>query len=155
MSSYLNKREEHSDSTESLCQLAEIILKHNYFENGTEIYHQLLGTAIGTKFPPNYANLLMAGIEDKIFQQSLTKPYLWLRYLEDIFCIWTEGVEKLHEFYAFLNSFHPTIKFTIDFSEDRINILDVIVIKNGNQLKTDLYTKKNRYTSISTCPVMP
>ena len=39
MSSYLNKREDHSDSTESLCQLAEIILKHNYFENGKETYH--------------------------------------------------------------------------------------------------------------------
>ena len=30
----------------------------------------------------------------------------------------------------------------MDFSEERINFLDVIVIKNGNQLKTDLYTKK-------------
>ena len=37
-------------------------------------YHQLLGTAIGTKFAPNYADLFMAGIEDKTFQQSLTKP---------------------------------------------------------------------------------
>ena len=30
----------------------------------------------------------------------------------------------------------------MDFSEERINFLDVIVIKNGNQLKTDLCTKK-------------
>ena len=30
----------------------------------------------------------------------------------------------------------------MDFSEERINFLDVIVIKNGNQFKTDLYTKK-------------
>ena len=131
MSSYLNKREDHSVSPESLCQLAEIILKHNYFENGKELYLQLLETAIVTNFAPNYANLFMAGTEDKVFQQSLTKPYLWLTYL-DIFCIWTEGVEKLHEFYAFLNSFHPTMKFTMDFSEECINFLDVIVIKNGN-----------------------
>ena len=124
MSCYLNKREDHSVSTESLCQLAEIILKHNYFENGKELYQQLLETAIGTKFAPNYANLFMAGIEDKIFQQLLTKPYLWLRYLDDISCIWTEGVEILHEFYAFLNSFHPTTKFTMDFSEERINFLE-------------------------------
>ena len=67
MSSCLNKREDHSVSTESLCQLAEIILKHNYFENGQELYHQLLGTPIGTKFAPNYANLFMAGIEVKYF----------------------------------------------------------------------------------------
>ena len=110
--------------------------------------------AIGTKFAPNYANLFMAGIEDKIFQQSLTKPYLWLRYLDDIFFIWTEGVEKLHEFYAFLNSFHPTIKFTMDFSEERINFLDVIVIKNGKQLKTDLYTKKtdtHQFLHVQSC----
>ena len=45
----------------------------------------LLGTSIGTKFAPTYANL-----------------FFWIRYLDDIFCIWTEGLERLQEFYQCL-----------------------------------------------------
>ena len=47
---------------EGLCRLATIILKENYFKLGDEIFHQLLGTAIGTKFAPNYAKKFMAGL---------------------------------------------------------------------------------------------
>ena len=62
------------------------------------MYHQKLGTAIGTKFAPPYANLFMAGLETNIFSDTNVQPLLWLRYLDDIFCIWTDGLEKLKEF---------------------------------------------------------
>ena len=63
------------------------------------MYHQKLGTAIDTKFAPPYANLFMAGLENKIFSDTNVQPLLWLRYLDDIFCIWTDGLEKLKEFF--------------------------------------------------------
>ena len=63
------------------------------------MHHQKLGTAIGTKFAPPYANLFMAGLENKIFSDTNVQPLLWLRYLDDIFCIWTDGLEKLKEFF--------------------------------------------------------
>ena len=63
----LNLREDQAVSTNSLCDLACIILTENYFELGKDMYHQKLGTAIGTKFAPAYANLFMAGLENKIF----------------------------------------------------------------------------------------
>ena len=56
-------------STESLCRLAKIILKENYFKLGDEIFHQLLGTAIGTKFAPYNANLFLAVLEQKLFAE--------------------------------------------------------------------------------------
>ena len=96
---YLNLREDQSVSTNSLCDLARIILTENYFELGKDMYHQKLGTAIGTKFAPPYANLFMAGLENKIFSDTNVQPLLWLRYLDDIFCIWTDGLEKLKEFF--------------------------------------------------------
>ena len=55
-------------STKGLCDLASIVLKENYFELSSKIYHQKLGTAIGTKFAPPYANLFMAGLEKRIFE---------------------------------------------------------------------------------------
>ena len=84
---FLDKREDQSVSSERLCKLANTVLKHNYFELGKEVYHQILGTAIGTKFAPHYANTFMAGLEDEIFEKSHFQPYLWLLYLDDIFCI--------------------------------------------------------------------
>ena len=115
MRRFLDKREDQSVSSESLCKLANIMLKHNYFELGKDLYHQILGTAIGTKFAPHYTNTFMAGLEEETFEKSHFQPYLWLRYLDDIFCIWTEGLENLKEFFGFLNNVHPSVKFTMEY----------------------------------------
>ena len=85
MRCFLEKREDQSVSSESLCKPANIVLKHNYFELGKDVYHQILGTAIGTKFASHYANIFMAGLEEETFEKSDFQPYLWLRYLDDIF----------------------------------------------------------------------
>ena len=101
---YLETREDKTISTKSLCDLASIVLKENYFELSSKIYHQKLGTAIGTKFAPPYVNLFMAGLEKCIFENSGCHPYLWLRFLDNIFCIWTDDLEKLQEFFKFLKA---------------------------------------------------
>ena len=76
MRRFLDKREDQSVPSESLGKLANIVLKHNYFELGKDVYHQILGTAIGTKFAPHYANILMAGFEEEIFEKSHFQPCL-------------------------------------------------------------------------------
>ena len=85
----------------------------------------------------------MAGLEEEIFKNPKLKPFLWLRYLDDIFCLWTEGVDKLKEFFNYLNEFHPSIKFTMEYSEKQINLLEVLVTKydSGGKLCSSLYTK--------------
>ena len=65
MKRYLDKREDQSLSSDSLYKLAKIILKHNCFELGQDVYHQILGTVIGTKFAPHYANIFIAGLEEE------------------------------------------------------------------------------------------
>ena len=62
MKKYLNQRGDQSVSTNSLCNLARIILAENYFELGEDIYHQKLGIAIVTKFAPPYVNLVTSGL---------------------------------------------------------------------------------------------
>ena len=153
MTEYLKTRENKTVSTNSLCNLGSIVLK-NYFELSSKIYHQKLGTAIGTKFAPPYANLFMAGLEKRIFENSGYHPYLWLRFLDDIFCIWTDGSEKLQEFFKFLNAFHPTIKFTMDNSYETINFLDVQVSKRNSTFETNLHCKdtdRHQYLYSKSC----
>ena len=67
MKDFLEQKEVKDISTKGLWDLATIILKNNCFGIGEKVYHQLLGTAIGTKFAPTYANLIMAGLEKKYF----------------------------------------------------------------------------------------
>ena len=130
-------------SSDSLYKLAKIILKHDYFELGQNVFHQILGTAIGTKFALHYANIFMGRLEEEIFGSTEFQSLLWLRYLDDIFCLWTDTIEKLKEFLEFLNAFHSSIKFTMDYSPYQFNYLDVLITKDesGKTLRTSLCRK--------------
>ena len=54
---------------------------------GKDVHHQMLGRAIGTKFASHYANISMAGLEEGLYEKFHFQPYVWLRCLDDIFCI--------------------------------------------------------------------
>ena len=78
---------------------------------------------------------------------------VWWRYVDDILAIWEHGEENLHKFISHINSFHPTIKFTYDFSKLSINFLDVEV---HNKLVTDFFVKPtdtHQYLEASSCHV--
>ena len=104
-------------TTDTLIELTELVLKNNIFEFSDKTYKQICGTAIGTKFAPPYAVLFMAALEEKILSKVKKKPSVWWRYIDDIFFIWEHGEESLQEFINEINSFHPTIKFTADWSK--------------------------------------
>ena len=72
---------------------------------------------------------------------SLLKPNLWWRYRDDIFEVWTQGEDKLLEFTNFLNSLHPTIKFTLVYSAQSLNVLDLTLSLDGGLITTDVYSK--------------
>ena len=102
-----------------------------------------MGTVTGTKFARHYANIFMARLEEEIFSSTEFQPLLWLRCLGNIFYLWAGTIEKLKEFLEFLNAFHPSIKFTMDYSPYQINYLDVLITKDesGKTLRTSSYAK--------------
>ena len=65
---------------------------------------------------------------------------LW-RYIDNIFFIWEHGEESLEKFLNKLNTFHPTIKFTAEYSKEAINFLDVNIRLVEGELMTDLFIK--------------
>ena len=73
----------------------------------------------------------MAGLEKISFQNSECEPFMWLRYLDEIFYIWTQGSQKLNGPFNCVNSLHATIKFTLDYST------------TIGKLETDLYCNPN------------
>ena len=68
---------------------------------------------------------------------------MWLRYVDEIFCIWTQGSPNLKELFNCINSLDPTIKLTMCYSTTEINFLGVTVTNACNKLETDLYYKPN------------
>ena len=46
------------------------------------------GTTMGTKWSPHYADIYMAYFEEKALEKCPRKPFIYLRYLDDIFIIW-------------------------------------------------------------------
>ena len=52
-------------------------------------------TATGTKFAPSYAILAMGEFEKQALEGSDLKPWLWWRYIDDIFMIWEYGINYL------------------------------------------------------------
>ena len=57
------------------------------------------------------------------------------------FFIWEHEEDYLNQFLETLNAFHPTIKFTAEWSREEIDMLDVNVRLRNRKLETDLYIK--------------
>ena len=75
--------------------------------------------------------------------------------------VWTEGEDNLKTFIHYLNSIHPTIKFTHEYSNSlhqTLPFLDVQVHLNNKQIQTDLHTKptdKHQYLHKTSCHPAP
>ena len=119
----------------------EIVLKNNNFEFDGKHFVQKLGTVIGTRMAPLYANIFMYKLERQLVTQPQTKPHTWWRYIDDIFIIWTEEEDSLRDLIDYLNSAHRTTKFTSKWSYKEEELLDVKLINNLGKLETDVYIK--------------
>ena len=53
----LERRGDKTISTDTLLELAHVVLKNNFFEFNDDFYQQLRGTALGIKCTPSYAIL--------------------------------------------------------------------------------------------------
>ena len=84
----------------------------------------------------------MAAVEDDFLETLIKKPWLWWRYIDDISMIWQHGEDELKISLDKLNNFHPSIKFTCEYSREKVNCLDVQVIVREGKLITDLYVKQ-------------
>ena len=111
----LNNRENKEVTTDTLVKLVDIVLKNIYFQFLDKRFKQKRGTSIGTKFAPPYSILFMADLEKRLLSDIDLKPYIWWRYIDDIFLIWEHGEESLKLLLEKINSIHPTIKFTAVF----------------------------------------
>jgi len=130
-----------------LMNLLTLVLTLNIFTFANALFKQLWGIAMGTVCAPTVANIFMGVFEKDLLERAPGRQHIyknfWKRYIDDILLIWTGTEEELKKFLAFIDTLHPTIKFTsdYDFQTKSVSFLDTrITIKNG-KLTTDLYQK--------------
>ena len=106
-----------------------------------------------------FANIFMATVETEIISQSLDKPLVWNRYIDDIFSLWNTKREEIGSFIELANNYHPTIKFTAEISATEITFLDTCIYK-GDRFKNESTldvgthfkpTEAFQYTHFSSC----
>ena len=141
----------------------QFILENNYFMFNDKTYRQKSGTAMGTKVAPTYANLVMGYHELKIYEESSRifgdgfSNYLkenWKRFLDDCFILWIQNLNQLHEFKTLINSINDDIQFTMEYSNEKLPFLDILVIKINRKLETDIYfkpTDSKQYLLFTSC----
>lgn len=121
--------------SEFICELASLVLKLNYFAFGKDFFLQIKGTAMGSTFAPNYANLYVGFFEHHFVFDSLRNPFFtkilkWFRYVDDIFFVWAGTEEDLTTFGTFLNGCNPDRKFSIEYYAKRVHFLDMWIESN-------------------------
>ena len=140
-------------------QLLLKLLRHAFlvniftFSDGDKLHYYLIqtnGVSMGSKYAPLVASVFMGDFE----RQHLTnlpndqlKPFIWLRYIDDIFAIWPHGNDTVLQFNSWLNSRHPKIQFTCTHSKTLVDYLDTTVKLVDGSLQTELFIKPT--TSLS------
>ena len=102
----LEKREQKHFPTEKLINMAEFVLKNNFFEFNGSVKQQVSGTAIGTKCAPTYACIYVDGVETEFLKTQERTPLVWFRHIDDTVFIWTHGKEHPETFLQELNNFN-------------------------------------------------
>ena len=92
---FLNTRPLKSIPIERICDLIRMILGMKYFFFNGQHFLQTHGTAMGTRMAPSYVNLFMGNFEQLAIENAPLKLFVWWRYIDGIFMIWTEGEGNL------------------------------------------------------------
>jgi len=89
----------------------------------------------------------MGALEDIFLASDRAQPDMYMRYIDDCFCVWSHGSDALTSYFEYVNTIHPTIKFTIERSDTvnhpgQIPFLDTLIrVHPDGRYNTQLYIK--------------
>ena len=149
-------------SKEMLLQFAYFILTNNYTEFDKQLWHQLLGTSMGSSFASPYACLTVGYLEETIlfprllpsvFNEVTCKQIMecFFRFVDDGITLLPKHVQK-NVFLDLLNKMDPSIQFTIGetttthenfIDEEKITFLAIIILlSESGEINTDVFYKE-------------
>ena len=110
---FMDSHTSFNQTLKDLClKLAHFVLTNNFVEckelDGA-IFHQQVGTAMGTSFSVIYAIIFMIWLESPIIERFRSCIQLYKRYIDDLFLIWIGSLVALCEFRKALSTADPNI----------------------------------------------
>ena len=114
---------------------------------------------MGTRMAPLYANLFMGKLRREFVQIQDKTPWVWWRYIDNIFANSARSEPSLQVFINNLRRHRPTVKFTASWSADEVTIYDMwVCLRNGligtGLIGTDLRVKPTdtrQYLQMDSC----
>ena len=106
---------------------------------------------MGNKAAPTLSCLTIGYLEEKLYN-TLENQYgtaysnyirnVLKRFIDDCFVLWKRMYGDIMVLFNTMNSMNSQIQYTIEIQQREIPFLDVLVIKNGTSLQTDVYFKQ-------------
>ena len=152
---YLDKRTEQKPSTQKTMQLLEVTRKNNYFEFGEKVFQQVGGTSIGKKHAPALCCLGAGKFEEEeIFPTEQFRSLVlkdetidddserfYKRFIDDMIMAMNGTEDDAKNLVDYMNTLHPSLKFTYEWSNEEITFLDVRLVMKDGKLETDRFIK--------------
>jgi len=114
----------------------KMILESTYFSFNNVIYRQNFGTPMGSPLSPIIADLVLRNIESGAI--NILNIPIYVRYVDDILLAPSNSVNDILNTF---NSFYPRLQFTLEIDGDKLNFLDVIIVKSNGNLEFDWFHK--------------
>ena len=134
-------------SAEVVIELIKLCVKDSKFQFHGKFYSQKFGMSMGNPLSPVLSNLYMEFFETKILNKIIPSNIPWLRYIDDIICLWPTD-KNVKEFLSELNMLVDSIKFTLEEEkEGSLPFLDCTILRHGNELKFKIYRKPTNVCS--------
>ena len=115
---------------ENVLELLELCLNSYDFEFDGKWFLQNSGTTMGTTWSPHYADIYVAYLEEKALEKYSHQPFIYLRYLDDIFIIWHHERTAFSECIDIFNSQQSPIRFKAAIHQNSIDFLDTTICKD-------------------------
>ena len=107
---------------------------------------------MGTRVAPTYANIFMNDFEENWVYTYKHKPIMWFRFIDDVISIFRGTEEEVIEFILYLNHQHVHVQFTANYAKDKMQFLDIWVLKKQRfgkfHIETDLLPNQPTVTVI-------
>jgi len=136
----------HNDknTTEQICKLLEMVLQQNYFASQEMIYQPTKGVAMGSPISGITAEILLQNLEQSHVRSLLDSKHITFcaRYVDEVLIIYDASRTNPDTITQYSNStdrnllLNPTLE-----ANDRVNFLDLSIIRKASQLKIDILRK--------------
>ncbi|ROT62518.1 hypothetical protein C7M84_019632 [Penaeus vannamei] len=103
------------------------VLRGTLLRFDNKFYRQCKGTAIGASVSVALAEIFVHVSIEKKRKKLRKQPEIFYRYIDDIFGIFTGTEEELQQYHKELNELHPDLKFTLEWSKEKLPFLDTMV----------------------------